>query len=111
MATTEGAAFVVEVDWAREDEIVAGEERADRKPFGESPWDVDLEGRPWTVDEWHARGDALPEKFELIEGRLFWSREERLALLAALLENVGLVEAVRLAPKDRWLAALDRTES
>lgn len=87
---------------------MADNERASRKPFGESPWDVDLEGRRWTVDEWHARGEALPEKFELIDGRMFWSQEERLALLAALLENVGLIEAVRLAPRERWLAALER---
>ena len=90
---------------------MANEDRAGRKPFGESPWDVDLQGRRWTVDEWHARGEALPEKFELIDGRLFWSPEERLALLAALPENVGLVEAVRLAPKERWLAALERAEA
>ncbi len=39
---------------------------------------------------------------------MFWSQEERLALLAALLENVGLIEAVRLAPRERWLAGLER---
>ena len=87
---------------------MAEDEGASRKPFGESPWDVDLDGRRWTVDEWHQRGEALPEKFELIDGRMFWSQEER---LAALLENVGLIEAVRLAPKERWLAALDRADS
>lgn len=90
---------------------MANEERTGRKPFGESPLDVDLEGRCWTVDEWHERGEALPEKFELIDGRMFWTQEERLALLAALLENVGIVEAVRLAPRERWLAALDRSGS
>ena len=90
---------------------MADEKWAGRKPFGESPSDVDLEARPWTVTEWHARGEALPEKFELIDGRLFWSQEERLALLAALLENVGLVEAVRLAPRERWLAALERADA
>lgn len=69
---------------------------------------IGLEGRRWTVDEYHARLERGPEKFELIEGRLFWSQEERLTLLAGLLEQVGLVEAVRLAPKELWLAALDR---
>ncbi len=88
--------------------MVAGEKWEGRKPFGESPLDVDLEGRRWTVDEWHERGETLPEKFELIDGRMFWTHEERLALLAALLENVGLVEAVRLALRERWLAALDQ---
>jgi len=31
-------------------------------------------------------------------------------MLAALLENVGLAEAVRLVPRERWLEALDRHE-
>ena len=87
---------------------MAAEKWDGRKPYGESPSDIELEGRRWTVNEWHERGETLPEKFELIDGRMFWSQEERLALLAALLENVGLVEAVRLAPRERWLAALDR---
>jgi len=91
--------------------VVVGERWEGREAFGESPRDVDLEGRRWTVDEWHERGETLPEKFELIDGRMFWTQEERLALLAALLENVGLVEAIRLAPKERWLAALDRADS
>lgn len=72
------------------------------------PWEIGLDPRRWTVDEFHARGEAFPEKMELIDGRLFWSQEERLALLAGLLEQVGLTEAVRLAPRELWLAALDR---
>lgn len=84
------------------------DDEASGLPEVDPPWDIRLEGRRWTVDLYHARGDALPEKMELIDGRLFWSQRERLGMLAALLENVGLAEAVRLAPRDRWLEALDR---
>ncbi len=90
---------------------MSADDATSRQPFGASPWDIDLDGRTWTVDEWYARGENLPEKFELIDGRMFWSQEERLALLAALLEQVGLTEAVRLAPRERWLAALDGATS
>jgi hypothetical protein len=83
------------------------DEEASGLPAVDPPWDIRLEGRRWTVDLFHARGDALPEKMELIDGRLFWSQRERLAMLAALLENVGLAEAVRLAPREHWLEALD----
>jgi hypothetical protein len=43
---------------------------------------------------------------ELIDGKLFWSERERLNMLAAMLEQVGLREAVKLAPKELWLEAL-----
>jgi hypothetical protein len=35
--------------------------------------------------------------------------ELRLKLLRLLLANVGLLEAVKLAPEQRWREALDRT--
>ncbi|MFN8558236.1 MAG: hypothetical protein U0531_13140 [Dehalococcoidia bacterium] len=37
-----------------------------------------------------------PEKFEMIDGKLFWSDEERLTMLALMLENVGIDAALRL---------------
>lgn len=71
---------------------------------------IGLEGRRWTVDRLYELGDVLPEKMELIEGRLYGSERHRIGMLAALLEHVGLVEAVRLAPKALWLEALRRAE-
>lgn len=69
-------------------------------------FDIGLEGRRWNVDRFHALDDVLPEKFELIDGKLFWSERERLGLLGAMLEQVGLAKAVTLAPKELWLQAL-----
>lgn len=84
-----------------------------RRPQGERVMDLslpipDLEPRAINVEEFQAH---TPEKFELIGGYLFDSADQpeaRRRLLALLLVNVGLVEAVRLAPEARWREALRR---
>jgi len=68
----------------------------------------DLEARAITLKEYHG---YAPEKFELIDGYLFLPAEYpelRLQLLKLLLVNVGLRDAVRLAPEQRWREALER---
>jgi hypothetical protein len=69
---------------------------------------ADLEPRPITLDEYHA---YTPEKFELWDGYLFYGPDypdARRRLLALLLANVGLLEAVALAPEAQWREALKR---
>jgi hypothetical protein len=73
-------------------------------------WDIRIEGRRWTWDEWEVRCLVMPEKLELIEGKLFWSDRERIAMLGSVLEMVGLAEAVKLAPRELWLQALGQME-
>ena len=73
-------------------------------------FDIGLEGRRWTVNRFHELDTVLPEKMELIEGKLFWSERERLGMLGAMLEQVGLAKAVTLAPKELWLEALRQLE-
>jgi hypothetical protein len=68
------------------------------------------EGRAWTDEEAMARYELTPEKIELIDGKLLWDDEERLVLLALLLENVGANVAVRLGNPNVWRAAVDRLE-
>ena len=67
-----------------------------------------LDPRPITLDEYRT---FTPEKLELLSGYLIappnWP-EERRRLLALLLTNMGLVEAVKLAPEARWRQALER---
>jgi len=68
----------------------------------------ELEARAIDVEEFRA---FTPEKFELLEGYLFDTRqhaESRQRLLRLLLVNVGLLDAVRLAPEGRWREALER---
>jgi hypothetical protein len=67
-----------------------------------------LKPHPITMEDYH---DHTPEKFELWEGYLFQTAEypeARRQLLGLLLVNVGLLEAVRLVPEERWREALDR---
>ena len=60
------------------------------------PWDIRRQGRAWIRYEREARRDSTPEKIKSIGGKLFWTDEDRLAMLALLLENVGVDQVVRL---------------
>jgi hypothetical protein len=68
--------------------------------------DIRREGRAWNGDEVRSRYNLTPEKIELIQGKLFWSEEDRLNMLALLLENVGADKAVRLGSLDVWREAI-----
>jgi hypothetical protein len=48
----------------------------------------------------------MPEKIEMIRGKLFWDDEERLTVLALLLENLGVDQAVRLGDPAVWREAV-----
>lgn len=69
-------------------------------------WDIRRRGRAWGHEEMLARWALTPEKFEVYNGRLFWSRKDRLHLLAMLLENVGADAAVRLGDPAVWKNAV-----
>lgn len=71
-------------------------------------WDIRRTGRSWTKEEIEEKYLRLcPAKIELIEGKLFWSEEERLRMLGLLLENVGADAAVRLGDPQVWRQAID----
>lgn len=68
--------------------------------------EVGLEPAPVTYEDYVA---FIPEKLELVQGHLIEapdSTEQRRKLLALLLKNLGLVEAVRLVPEEKWREAL-----
>ena len=69
-------------------------------------WDLRPEGRAWQGPEALARYQMTPEKIEMIGGKLFWSEEQRLTMLALLLENVGVDQAVRIGNPLVWHTAL-----
>ena len=58
-----------------------------------------LEGR-------RSLGPVSAEKFEMIDGKLLWSDEDRETLLALLLENVGADRAVQLGEAEVWRTAV-----
>lgn len=74
-------------------------------------WQITDAGRAWTGEEIRARLDLRPEKLEIIDGRLFFTDEERVQLLGLLLENVGAARAVRLGPPEVWRNAMARLEA
>ena len=51
--------------------------------------------------------ELRPEKLEVMDGKLLWDDDERLALLGLLLENVGADRAVRLGDPAVWRAAVE----
>ena len=69
-------------------------------------WDIRRKGRAWRGEEAMARYQLAPEKIEMVKGRLFWSDEDRLAMLGLLLENVGADAAVQLGDPSVWKAAV-----
>ncbi len=66
------------------------------RPFG---FDIGREGHSWTSEEVDAKyrpHETVPEKMELIDGKLFWSDEQRITMLGWMLEHLGADTAVRL---------------
>ena len=76
-------------------------------PASEVDWDIRREGRAWGSPEAMERYELTPGKMEMIDGRLFWSDEDRLRLLGLLLENVGADAAVRLGDPEVWRQAVE----
>lgn len=71
-------------------------------------WDIRLSGRAWAKDEAFARHDLVAGtcRIEMIQGKLLWSDEDRLVLLALLLENVGALRAAKLGDPNVWRDAV-----
>lgn len=72
--------------------------------LGGLTWSAARAGRKWSSSELLAKIDQLPFKLEVVEGRLFWDDAQRLRVLAALLEHLGLdaaqqvIDAMALSP-------------
>ena len=71
-------------------------------------FNIQRQGRKWNRTEIEQKYRKLcPEKIELIEGRMFWTDEQRLNMLALLLENVGMDAAVSLGDPALWKQAIE----
>jgi hypothetical protein len=68
-------------------------------------WDIRREGRQWTHEEFERRIEQAPEKIEYT-GAIFLNERQRLVVLAMLLENLGIDQAVRLGNLADWKAAI-----
>lgn len=73
--------------------------------FDPNEWDIRREGRVWSHEEFDRRIYQAPEKIEF-RGGIFIYEDERLTVLAMLLENLGIDKAVRLGKPEDWKAAV-----
>lgn len=64
---------------------------------------IGLSPQPLKFDDFVAR---CPEKLELRDGYMGQSKQDAKQLLAMSLQSFGLVEAVKLVPKELWLSAI-----
>ena len=78
--------------------------------MNENEWDIRREGREWTGEEFDRRIYQAPEKIEFAGG-IFTSEEERMTVLAMLLENLGIDKVVRLGNPADWQAAVAELDS
>ncbi|KYC43158.1 hypothetical protein WA1_13750 [Scytonema hofmannii PCC 7110] len=74
-------------------------------------WNISNEGRAWSGEEARSRYELAPEKIEMIQGKLFWTDEERITMLALLLENVGADRAVQLGNSEVWRNAVAKLDN
>ena len=72
-------------------------------------WDIRREGRQWTREEFEERLDRTPEKIEFVGG-IFSSEEQRINVLAMLLENLGIDRVIQLGNPADWKAAVAELE-
>lgn len=77
----------------------------------DSEWKIDLQGRAWAAAEANRRWQLTPERLEMFEGKLLFEEQERVWLLALLLENVGADRAVRLGELNVWQEAVRSREA
>ena len=77
--------------------------------FDPKEWDIRREGRNWAGEEFDKRIYQAPEKIEF-RGGILISEDQRLTVLAMLLENLGIDKAVLLGNPADWKAAVAELE-
>ena len=78
--------------------------------FAPTEWDIHREGRVWSHEEFNRRIYQAPEKIEF-KGGIFVYEDDRLTVLAMLLENLGIDKAVQLGNLEDWKAAIAELDS
>lgn len=82
----------------------------DVEGFDPKEWHIRREGQQWVGEKFENRTYQAPEKIEFVSGRIFVNEQERLTVLAMLLENLGIDKAVRLGNPADWKAAIAEFE-
>ena len=77
--------------------------------FDPAEWNIRREARVWSHEEFNRRIYQAPEKIEFTGG-IFTYEDERLTVLAMLLENLRIDKAVQLGNLADWKAAIAELE-
>jgi hypothetical protein len=77
--------------------------------FDPTEWDIRREDRVWSHEEFNRRIYQAPEKIEFTGG-IFTYEEDRLTVLAMLLENLGIDKAVQLGNIEDGKAAISELD-
>lgn len=84
------------------------EQPGEERPFG---FDIRHECRQWSPEEieskWRQDHATIPEKMELIEGKVFLGDEQRITMLGWMLEQLGADVAVRMGDPEVWREAVE----
>jgi hypothetical protein len=75
-------------------------------PLDAITWDIRREGRGWHGDEFEKSFWAMPEKMEATDGKIYYDEEDRLKVLGALLENIGIDRVLRFGDPALWRQAV-----
>ena len=75
-------------------------------PFDAIRWDIRREGRGWRGEEFERGFWAMPEKMEATDGKIYFDEEDRLKVLGALLEHIGIDRVIRFGDPALWHAAV-----
>jgi hypothetical protein len=74
-------------------------------------FEIHLEGRRWTPEEieskWRQAHETIPERLELIEGKVFLGDEQRITMLGWMLEQLGADVAVQMGDPEVWREAVE----
>lgn len=82
------------------------EEQEEETDMPERNWNITRKGYAWNADEALPRLREFPAKAEIMDGKLFWSEEEKLIALGCLLENVGIDKALSFGDLQLWKDAI-----
>ena len=73
-------------------------------------WEIGRKGKQWSGEKFDRRCYQAPEKIEFVGG-IFTSDEERMVVLAMLLENLGIDKVIQLGDLADWKAAISDLEN
>ncbi len=74
-------------------------------------WPVERTPKRFSGDEFSAMVDRFPARVDCCDGMIGENHQQRLLMLAILIENVGIDEVVKIGPLQLWIDAVNAESS